>query len=107
MRTVFHGEVMVKPITQLPKGAKKKKVNGYQIIADSEVTGNHHVVDVADGVEFYEKDGKLYLEVEKEATVRCLVKERHDAVKIDKGVYEIDFQQEYDYLADNARRVAD
>lgn len=65
------------------------------------------MVDVKDGVEFYEKDGILYLKNDVETQVRCLVKERHDNITLEPGIWEIDFQQEYDYLKEEKRRVSD
>lgn len=106
--TILHGECILTKVNKLPKGVIRKKLkDNYQIIANSETSGNHHVVDIEEGVEFYEKDGKLYLKVENEATVRCLIKERHDEVKIDKGIYEIDYQKEFDYLDNTERLVRD
>jgi hypothetical protein len=53
---ILHGECMVFP-SNLPAKAKKKKIkNSYIIVADSETTGNHHVVDAIDGVDFYEDE---------------------------------------------------
>jgi len=108
MKSVIHGETIVNKINKLPKGIKKVELKGkYQIIANSEVTGNHHVVDLVEGVEFYEKEGTLYFKNEKETQVRCLIKERHDAITLEPGVWEVGFQQEYDYLKDEKRNVAD
>ena len=67
----------------LPKGLKKINTKGdYHIIAKSEQSGNHHVIDLKDGVEFYEKDGVLYLVNDIETNVRCLIKERHDNITL-------------------------
>ncbi len=108
MKTVLHGECQITKIEGLPEGVVTKQVKGdYQIVAESEVSGNHHVIDINDGVEFYEKYGILYLKNTKETTVRCVIKERHDAITIDPGVWEIGFQQEYDYLKQEKRDVAD
>lgn len=108
MKTILHGEAQINKIKELPLGANKKEINSdYQIIAESEVSGNHHVIDIKEGVEFYEKDGVLYLKNLVETEVRCLVKGRHDNITIEPGTWEIDFQQEYDYITEQKRRVAD
>lgn len=108
MKTILHGETLINKIKSLPIGANKVKTKGqYKIVAESEVTGNHHVIDLKEGVEFYEKDGTLYLKNDIETQVRCVIADRHDAIKLEPGIYEIDFQQEYDYLSEEIRSVAD
>lgn len=105
---ILHGETLIHTINSLPSGAKKIIVKGdYHIIAPSETSGNHHVIDIKDGVEFYEKDGVLYLVNEVPTDVRCIVKERHDNITLYPGVWEIDRQKEYDYLTMEKRNVAD
>lgn len=105
-KVIVHGECLVVP-SELPKGCKKLKCNDYQIVAKSEVSGNHHVVDVKVGVNFYKKDGILYLKNDVPTDIRCLVKERHDSVTIQPGTYKIDFQKEFDYLDNKERIVSD
>ncbi len=108
MSTILHGECQITKVTKLPQGADRKEIGSeYQIVAESEVSGNHHVIDINDGVEFYEVDGKLFLKNTEETQVRCLIKERHDAITLDPGIWEIGCQQEYDYLTQEKRNVAD
>lgn len=104
----IHGEVLLHTIKELPEWAKKLSTKGdYHIVAPSEITGNHHVIDVHDGVEFYEKDGILYLKNDVPTDIRCVVKERHDNITLDPGIWEIDRQKEFDYLTMEKRNVAD
>lgn len=108
MKSVFHGECQLNKIKTLPQGVELKKTTGeYQIVAESEVTGNHHVIDLKDGVEFYEKDGVLYMKNDVETQVRCVIADRHDSVTLETGVWQVGFQQEYDYLTMEKRIVAD
>ncbi len=108
MKTHLHGESQLNKIEELPAGVKEVKTNGeYHIIAESEISGNHHVIDLNEDVKFYEKDGIFYMKNDTETQVRCIVKERHDAITLEPGVWEIDFQQEYDYLKKEIRRVSD
>jgi len=105
---VLHGEVSLRKVNSIPKSAKKVTIKGqYHIIAESEVSGNHHVIDIKDGVEFYEQDGVLYLKNDVETDVRCVVKERHDNITLSPGIWEVDKQQEYDYYTESHRNVAD
>lgn len=106
---ILHGECMVFP-SELPKNVKKSKKSksGYVIVADSETTGNHHVVDVIDGVDFYEdENGILFMESSVETNIRCLHKERHDTITIPAGTYQFGTQQEYDPFAARLQNVRD
>lgn len=105
---ILHGECIIHTISSLPAGAKKVKTQGeHHIIAPSETSGNHHVIDIKEGVEFYEKGGVLYMKNDVPTDVRCIIKERHDNITLDPGVWEIDSQQETDYLTMERRAVAD
>ena len=105
---ILHGEVSLIKVLSIPKDATRVQTKGkYHIIANSEVSFNHHVIDVKDGVEFYEKDGVLYLKNDVETQVRCLMTERHDNIVLDPGIWEIDRQQEYDYYTESHRNVSD
>lgn len=104
----LHGEVSIRKINKMPSEVKSVKTTGtYHIVADSETSGNHHVIDLKDGVEFFEKDGVLYLKNNVETEIRCVVKERHDNITLSPGIWEIDKQQEYDYFTESHRNVAD
>lgn len=106
MKAYFHGEAVLSEAVFIG-GEKMKARNGYYIIANSETTGNHHVVVEDEGVEMYEKDGVLYLKNDKEATVKCVIDGRHDAVTVKPGVWKIERAKEYDFLKDEVRSVAD
>lgn len=106
---ILHGEAMAFP-SKLPPGAKKKSVvnQPFVIIADSETTGNHHVVDVMDGVDFYEDDkGTLFMDSKVDTNIRCLHENRHDTIPLPAGTYEFGTQQEYDPFTTRMRRVVD
>ncbi len=108
---ILHGECMVFA-SNLPKTVKKidqsKIKNGYVIVADSETTGNHHVVDVVDGVDVYEDEkGTIFVKNSVPATVRCLHENRHDTEVLPPGTYEFGFQQEYDPFSARLMKVRD
>ena len=104
---ILHGECMVFK-SVIPSDAKKKTINDKHIIvANSETTGNHHVVDVVEGAEWYEKDGTLFLETPVETKIRCVIADRHDSITLPPGTYEFGTQQEYDPFAARMRNVAD
>jgi hypothetical protein len=106
-KTIVHGEAFIHE-SKIPEGASKVKINGdYKIIAPSETTGNHHVVEITEDVEFYEKDGVLYFRNESPTSVRCVIADRHDAIEIPCGEWEIGIAQEYDPFEARSIRVAD
>jgi len=102
----LHGECLIVQ-SEIPSGAKKINPKGYLKIADSETTGNHHVVDCSEGVEFYELDGFRYMKNDKTANVRCVHKDRHDTIEIPEGTWMFDSQLEYDYYTESLQRVRD
>ena len=106
-KAVFHGECVLSKVAVRPPDSKKVKAKGSHIIADSENTGNHHMVAVKDGCELYEKDGVLYLENEVETEVFCVDQARHDTITLEPGVWKIDRAKEYDFITDEVRQVAD
>lgn len=108
MRHYSHGEVNIFQSESIPRNAIKIEAlnDGYKI-ADSEVTFNYHMVEDKEGVEMYEKDGVFYLKNEVPVDVFCVVKERHDNITLDPGIWEIEPAKEYDYLTQERKNVAD
>lgn len=105
---VLHGECMVFK-SKLPADATQKQPSGsYMVVAPSETTGNHHVVDCPPGVQFYEMaDGTLFMENSVETQIRCVVTERHDSIKLAPGTYEFGSQQEFDPFTARMQKVRD
>ena len=70
---VLHGEAMILP-ADLPADAVEIKPSNkdYHIIADSETTGNHHVIDTVPGTRFWSSGGKTFMTNERETRVRCV-----------------------------------
>ena len=108
MDTYFHGECVVVKIKEMPSGCKKvTPKSGRYIVADSETTGNHHCIEEIEGVEMYEKDGVLYLKNDVPVKMFCVDEKRHDTEVLEPGVWEIDRANEFDYLTEMKRKVAD
>lgn len=109
----FHGEVVIKKVKMsLPKGSKKlNPKNGQYKIADSETTGNFHLLEAKDSVEVYEKDGILYAKSNENIKVTCVDKSRHDTQTLEPTtndeLFVISPAQEYDHLLQEKRNVAD
>lgn len=105
---ILHGELLIVQ-SKLPEGATliEPGADPFMIIAPSETTGNHHVVDLAPGIAFYELRGKRYMVNDVPATVRCILPERHDDEILEPGCWEIDAQQEFDPFAQRMVNVYD
>jgi hypothetical protein len=106
---VLHGEAMILPAT-LPADAVEIKTSnvGYHIIADSETTGNHHVIDAVPGTRFWRSGEKTFMTNDRETRVRCVHPARHNPIALSPGVYQVgEAQVEYDHFAQNLRKVRD
>ena len=105
---ILHGEAMVFP-SELPADAVEMKPSHphMHIIADSETTGNHHVVDVVDGVTFFKSGTRTFMVNKNPTQVRCVLEKRHSAITITPGCHEFGIQQEFDHFAQNLRKVRD
>ncbi len=112
----LHGECVLRQAV-LPTDARELSIADLKrvgvagemaaIIADSETTGNHHVVMLDDTVKFFEKAGTRFVTSRDSIKVRCVLKDRHDEMVLPAGTYQIGFQQEYDYLTQSLRNVRD
>lgn len=105
--TILHGEARVF-CSKIPENAKKLTLNdNFIIVAPSETTGNHHVVDVMEGVDFYELENTLYMNSTAPTTIRCVHPDRHNTIVIPAGTYEFGSQQEYDPFTARMQNVRD
>lgn len=109
----LHGEVVIRKTKgEIPEGAKKvKAVVGAYKVADSETTGNHHLLEQIAGLDVYEKDGMFYVRNPVPMTVRCVDETRHDRITLDPcGEDEVLIfgrQMEVDHLTEEVRSVRD
>ncbi len=105
MKQQQHGDVLIQEITALPKGVKKLAPKGKRwILAEGEVTGHAHAIEQIEDCCVYEKEGVVYITVDREVKLRH---EEHHTQTIEPGNYRVGIVQEYDYLNEMARNVAD
>jgi len=110
MRPYQQGDVLIKPVEQIPNESNLKAVNpvnGNLILAEGEVTGHFHGIPSDGNVALLEnpETEEVYLKIaEKPATV---THQEHHAITMEPGIYKIDIVQEYDHFAEKAERVAD
>lgn len=99
------GDVLLKKVSAVPVGAKKRAtVGGRYVVAEGETTGHAHALVASEAVEMYERDGVLYLNV-KEPT--SLVHEEHDTQTVEPGIYEVGIVREVDPFTEEVRSVRD
>jgi hypothetical protein len=106
---ILHGEAMLFP-AELPADCVEVQHNNANpyIIADSETTGNHHVVDMPAGTKvFKSKDDRIFIVNTTETRVRCVHADRHSPITMEPGTWEVGIQQEYDHLEQHMRQVRD
>ena len=107
-RMYFHGECVIAEIKELPTGLKARLDKDSIMIAESETVGNEHRVKIKEGVEFFEDEkGVLYMKNTVPTEVYCLHAERHDAITLPEGLWQIDKAVEYDYLSAKVVKVWD
>ena len=109
MKTFFHGEVIIMEAKKITVECKKvKSRNKSYMLADSEMTGNYHLLEDKEGVNLLENsNGVLWLKNEVPCNIFCAIKGRHDTLTLEPGIWEIDRAQEYDYLTEMIKKVAD
>lgn len=112
-KIVRHGEVIMKPVSELPKGAEMVKEAKEYVVAHSE-TGHHHVLSVKDKTDFskikiYSWNGETYIEVPQIAELwhQKSGKDVHTPHKIAPSFYKIIIKKSYDYFQKAMTRVRD
>ena len=108
----LHGEVLIKKLSgDIPQGQVIQAQNGSYKVADSETTGNHHLLEDLPGLQVIEKDGMFYVRTDKPLTIKCVDQKCHDTIRLEPckkdEFYVFDKQQEVDHLTDEIRTVRD
>lgn len=93
------GDILYFKEPKLPKGLKTEKTG---IVLRSPVTGHTHAVK--NGKILKSKEGVMFISVPKKAT---LTHPEHKDLALPKGEYRIQIVNEYDHLAEEARKVID
>lgn len=99
-----HGDLGISPLKELPSNLKEKKTN---VLAYGEATGHKHQLLERTKNQFAileDEKGQMYMRIN-EAT--DLVHEEHKTITIEKGLYFISHEKEYDYFEQQTNRVVD
>jgi len=106
-----HGEVVIIPTSEVPKGARLIE-EGQSIIVGHSESGHHHVLDIdrkqGTTIKMYEKDGKVYLDIPLMAHLRHQkTVEPHETQVFKQGIYIREIRESYSYSDKVMRRVQD
>ena len=101
------GDVLLKKVTELPKGVKEIKSDKRGVVlAEGETTGHYHGIS-EDGVALLEcPKGKRYVKNSNSHSVN-LTHQEHKPITVDPGIWEIRIVREYDYFQEMERKVVD
>lgn len=97
------GDVTLLKIQSLPPGEAKVLARQRCVLAEGEATGHAHVLE-DDDAELIAIGEKIILRLERAGIVKH---EEHKPIALEPGLYQIGRIQEYDYLSQMARPVAD
>lgn len=106
---VRHGEILLKPINEIPKKAKFIKEDKEYIVGHSE-TGHHHVLELpTKQLRVYELDNELYLDVLDTGTLvhKKIGIDAHKPHTIVPGKYKVIVKQAFDYFQKALVKVRD
>ncbi len=90
MKIIRHGDVLLTPITQLPRHAQAK--TGVTL-ARGEVTGHSHRILEAHQAQMFSAGTDNFLEIT--SPKATLVHEEHHAIVLERGLYKVWMQREY------------
>ena|SRR3990167_8034327 len=98
-----HGDLLLKQIDELPKNLKA--VEG-GTLALGEVTGHRHTIEAdRDILQLYEdENGRKYFMLKKPAP---LTHQEHKTITIEKGLYLVEQEQEFDPFKEEINKVRD
>ena len=104
MKQIRQGDVLLQPVSTLPKGVTE--IKGPVILAFGEVTGHAHSIKLTDTdqqkVRYWDAGAERYLQV---LETVALTHEEHGEIILNPGIYKQGFQVE-DFGAE-VRRVQD
>lgn len=98
-----HGDLLLQVVAGIPKGAKKVDVQNGYVLERGEGIHTHIFPDVQ-GIEVYEKDGDIYVRVNKQTQ---LDHEEHGRQTVKPGIYKKRIERVWDYETLEARRTVD
>lgn len=105
MTQLQQGDVLLWRVSGLPDGERENiaPTERGHVLAEGEATGHAHTIDASHGT-MTRIGARLFVDI---AVPTRITHEEHHAIALEPGLYEVGRVQEYDYLAQMARPVAD
>lgn len=110
---IRHGEVILKPVSAVPKEAILKEESHKTIVAHSE-TGHHHILEVRDKIDMskfkvYTWKDNTYIKLPEVAELwhQKTGEHVHKTHKVMPSIYQIVIKREFSYFDKAIRRVRD
>lgn len=105
-RAIRHGELLLKPIDELPAGAVET-FKGREFVCAHSETGHHHVA-VADSLNVFSFEGRTFLRAGENGRLEHKKTfDFHETKGIVKGLYEVTIKNAYNYFKKVQERVVD
>lgn len=102
MKLYRHGDLLIKEISKLPDNLKKLDNT---TLAYGEVTGHHHTITKQPWVTVYQNDGGIkFVQLDEKAE---LTHQEHKTIEIEKGLYEVIIEKEFDPWSEEINKVKD
>lgn len=111
----LHGEVRFVQ-TEIPDDAvedtsifRREPATGGFVVADSETTGNHHLVMPNKALKFFTTPDRKrrFMRCGSPTQVRCVLTERHDEITLPVGDYDVAPQEGFNYMTMTREAVRD
>jgi hypothetical protein len=84
------GDVLISAVAEIPRGATRRRDC---VLAEGELTGHSHRIELPATAELYEHKGRLYLRVM--ASEARVVHQEHGPITLRQGNYAVWQQREY------------
>lgn len=98
-----HGDLILEMVKGLPEGGKRFPAPAGYILERGE--GVHtHVLEDVEGVEIVEKDGEIYVRVDRPTRINH---EEHGIQTLQPGIYKKRIEHVWDYETEESRRTLD
>lgn len=111
MNTIhFHGELVIIERKTKPENLKRVETTSDIKLADSEVTGNDHMLKHVPGLEVWSDEAadKFFVSTKEDTKIYCKIADRHSDLVLKGGhCYEIGKAQEWDHISRERRNVLD
>lgn len=106
---ISHGEFLLASCVIPSNAVEVPQKESSIIVAPSETTGNHHILDLPQGgVQILETpDKRRFVRNSIPTTVRCVLEHRHDTKVVPPGEWEMGIHQEFDYISQQKKNVVD